>query len=263
MNTIQDVIKVLQLPSGNKEGSVDGLLTGDTGSGVTGIVTAFMPTAGVIDQAARLGANLVIAHEDPFYSHRGGIEIYRGSLVGQEKKRRIDASGIAVYRCHDYPHLCEPDGITEGLINALGWGQHVKVRLPDATIVEIPAATVRETALRVKEALGIPFLRTIGNPDMQCARIGVLAGYRGGGQTVIPLLENERLDLVIYGEGPEWESPEYIRDASYCGIEKALIVLGHAESEDPGMSFLAERLRHEFPMIPVHYVKDKPLFNIL
>lgn len=57
---------------------------------------------------------------------------------------------------------------------------------------------------------------------MECQRIGLLAGYRGGGEVVIPLFQNQNLDLIIAGEGPEWESPEYVRDALQQGKKKHL-----------------------------------------
>jgi putative NIF3 family GTP cyclohydrolase 1 type 2 len=260
--TVQDVMDALTLPGGNPAGSVDKLLSGDCRQEVAGIVTCFMPTLYVIDKAAELGANLIVAHEGLFYSHHKRDELYEYSAVLQEKKRRIDAAGVAVYRCHDYSHRCVPDGITEGLVQTLGWAPYIRERHPAATIVEIPPASVTEIAAQVKECLGVSFLRIMGDLKTECRRIGVFAGYRGGGQTVIPLIENERLDLVLYGEGPEWETPEYVRDSLHMGTSKALIVLGHGESEEPGMSALADRLRGIFSKIPVHYVKEEPLFRI-
>lgn len=261
--TVQDVMQALTLPGGNPEGTVDELLTGEAGGEVTGIVTAFMPTMSIIEQAARLGANLVVAHEMLYYAHRGGEQIHAGSAVCQEKQQRVVAAGVAVYRCHDYWHQVEPDGITEGLIQALGWSPHVTERRPEATIVEIPPLSLKEVADHVRAQLDIPFLRAMGDSAAMCKRIGVLAGFRGGGQAVIPLIEGANLDLVLYGEGFEWETPEYVRDARFLGDRRALLVLGHAESEEPGMAALADRLRAQFPGIPVHYLKEKPLFTIL
>jgi len=260
--TVHDVMQALTLPGGNPEGTVDELLAGEAGSEVTGIVTAFMPTMSIIEQAARLGANLVVAHEMLYYAHRGGEQIHAGSAICQEKQQRVAAAGVAVYRCHDYWHQVEPDGITEGLIQALGWAHHVTERRPEATIVEIPPLSLKEVADHVRARLDIPFLRAMGD-SAACTRIGVLAGFRGGGQAVIPLIEGANLDLVLYGEGFEWETPEYVRDARFLGDRRALLVLGHAESEEPGMAALADRLRGQFPGIPVHYLKEKPLFTIL
>ena len=79
---------------------------------------------------------------------------------------------------------------------------------------------------------------------------------------MIPLIESKKLDLVIYGEGPEWETPEYIRDAVYQQSGGAIIALGHAESEMPGMKYIAEMLKQSFPDIPVKFIPQAPVFKI-
>jgi putative NIF3 family GTP cyclohydrolase 1 type 2 len=79
----------------------------------------------------------------------------------------------------------------------------------------------------------------------------------------IPLFEKEKLDLIIYGEGPEWETPEYVRDAIHQGKQKALIVLGHSESEESGMKNLADWLKSTLPYLPVFYIPEKPLFQVI
>jgi putative NIF3 family GTP cyclohydrolase 1 type 2 len=137
------------------------------------------------------------------------------------------------------------------------------VHEPAATVLHIPSLTLERTAQYLKEKLQIPYVRVVGNPEMLCSRVGLLVGYRGGAALALPLLKDYNLDLVIVGEGPEWETPEYVRDAIHQGRNKAYIALGHAESEQPGMKELAERLRHQFPGIPVYFISQKPLFRII
>lgn len=261
--TVQDVIDQLTLPQGLLKETVDELLIGDPHADVTGIVVSFMPTLSVIERAIEQGANLVIAHEGIFFSHHHGDRLYGDIAVCQNKIQRIEAAGLAVYRCHDYWHRVTPDGVTEGLVQSLGWGACVRDRQPFATLVELPPSTLLEVAAHVKERLGISYVRAMGDPEQRVRRIALLSGYRGGGPNVIPLFEREALDLVIYGEGPEWETPEYVRDARFVGEEKALLVIGHAESEAPGMAALAARLRELFPSVNVNFEQDAPLFYIV
>jgi putative NIF3 family GTP cyclohydrolase 1 type 2 len=98
---------------------------------------------------------------------------------------------------------------------------------------------------------------------MPCKRAGILVGYRGSGDTVIPIVEKENLDIVIYGEGPEWETPEYMRDAVYQGKHKALVVLGHRESEADSMEYLAKELQEKFPGVPVKFIGETPVFKTI
>ncbi len=69
--------------------------------------------------------------------------------------------------------------------------------------------------------------------------------------------------MAITGEGPEWETPEYVRDALAQGKKRALIALGHGESEQPGMKYLAAILRERFPGLAVHFIPERSVFQIL
>jgi putative NIF3 family GTP cyclohydrolase 1 type 2 len=133
---------------------------------------------------------------------------------------------------------------------------------PHYSVLEMPAITLGEALNHIKHNLGLGYLRFMGNPDMLCRRVGILVGYRGSGELTIPLFNKENLDLVIYGEGPEWETPEYVRDSILQGMQRGLIVLGHAESETPGMKYLTELLQERFPDIPVHFIPQSPIFKI-
>ncbi|NQX58205.1 Nif3-like dinuclear metal center hexameric protein [Paenibacillus qinlingensis] len=260
---IQTVIDGLISPVARLENTVDTLKFGQPDTEVTGIMIAFMPTQFVIEQAIRRGANLIIAHEGPFFSHHDDTAILKNDPVYEEKRRLLETSGIALFRFHDYLHRYTPDGIMEGLIQKLDWMSYVQEHHAAYSILQIPIETVSNIAEHVKKRLGITFVRAHGNREMACSKIGLLAGYRGGGHNALPLFEREQLDLIMYGEGPEWETPEYVRDAVHQGRHKALIVLGHAESEEPGMEILANKLRSMYSEIPVHYVKEKPIFQVL
>ncbi|WP_306220343.1 Nif3-like dinuclear metal center hexameric protein [Cohnella sp. WQ 127256] len=261
---IQDVIDVLMAPVGDILGSIDKLIVGNPSSEVTGIAVTFIATHHVLEQAYHLGANLIIAHEGTFYSHTDSIQPHRGSdLVYNAKKQFIDHNGLAIYRFHDYCHRYEPDIIMEGLIKELGWQAFVTEQLPVATVITLPSCTVREVVEHVKKQLGIGALRAVGDLTMTCERIGLLIGYRGGGELVIPMFDQHNLDLILYGEGPEWETPEYVRDAIHMGQRKTLLVVGHLESEQPGMRLLADRIGALFPRIPVHFIPVKPVFHVV
>ncbi|MEX1028681.1 MAG: Nif3-like dinuclear metal center hexameric protein [Paenibacillaceae bacterium] len=274
--TIRDVLNILIEPVEPVEpveplqpleslhNRADTLKFGTPDTAVKGIVVTFMATIHVIEQAISLGANLIITHEGTFYSHH---DVFERSLdqdtIYQAKKRLIEESGMAIYRCHDDIHKYRPDGITEGLVDILGWQAYVTEQLDAATLISLPETmTGVQIVEHVKKQLSISYLRTAGNLSLALNRIGLLAGYRGGGSLSIPLFEQNQLDLIIYGEGPEWETPEYVRDAAYLGKQKSLIVLGHAESEQPGMKLLAERLDHRLPGIPVYFIPVEPIFQI-
>lgn len=260
--TVRDVIAALTAPAGPLTQTVDELLFGDPDAAVTGIVTAFMPTRRVLEEAHAAGMNLVIAHEGPFYSHHAAFaHTLEDDPVWLAKKNFILETGLAIYRLHDHIHLYRPDGIAEGLLEALDWTRFSVRHLPAAAVIERDATTVRAVAGELKRRLGLTVVRVAGDPGAPCRRIGLLVGYRGGGANVIPLFERERLDLVICGEGPEWEAPEYARDAARQGLTRAVIMIGHAESEAAGMRLLARRLAAVWPHIPVRCADEEPVFT--
>lgn len=260
---IENVIERLRGDLSEIADSVDRLDYGFPSAEVRGIATVFMPTLHTIEEAVRLGANLLVTHEGLYYSHRKPAEGLMNDPAAAAKHKLIEQNGIAVYRHHDYCHRSSPDIIMTGLLKALQWEPYVEKMLPDAAVLRVPKQQAAEIAGYLKHALRIPYVRMAGDPDSACERIGILVGYRGGGDTAIPLFRKERLDAVIAGEGPEWETPEYVRDSVHQGAAKAYIALGHAESEAPGMACLAEQLQEAFPETPVHFIADKQALQLI
>lgn len=261
---VHDVIEYLVRAVETIDNTVDGLNAGVSSMEVSGIAVTFMASQQAIEKAIAQGANLLITHEGEYFSHRGGREQWQDDPIVMGKSCLIEQSGIAIYRFHDYWHAYRPDGITEGLTQLLGWSEYVKEVLPYASIIELPAeCSLDEIAYAAKDKLGLSYVRVVGEASATCRRIGLSAGYRGGGAVCIPLFHQYDLDLIISGEGQEWETPEYVRDAMHHGANKAFLLLGHAESEEPGMHYLASILEREFHQVPVSFVKQTPLFRIV
>ena len=90
---------------------------------------------------------------------------------------------------------------------------------------------------------------------MECSRVGILVGggSLGLGVEEMPakLMNDEDLDVIICGEITEWTLSAYVRDAAALGLNKAIIIVGHERSEEPGMKDLADRLQSLLMEIPV------------
>jgi putative NIF3 family GTP cyclohydrolase 1 type 2 len=231
--------------------TVDTVKSGDSSRPITGIVTTFLATSAVIERAAALGANLVIPHEPVFYNHLDDTSWLSDDPVYQAKRRLLDAHGIVVWRLHDHIHLRRPDGILAGVLQDLGWEAYVRPDPPFLCV--IPPMSLRALAGLLKQRLGAPGLRVIGDPEMECRRVGLRVGAPGG-QAQITTLSRYDLDVLVCGEINEWETSIYVRDASAAGKRVALVVAGHAASEEAGMRWLADLLHEHFPAIPVTHV---------
>ncbi|GCE22948.1 hypothetical protein KDK_67480 [Dictyobacter kobayashii] len=88
---------------------------------------------------------------------------------------------------------------------------------------------------------------------MPCQRIGMLLGAIGG-ENQIKALHLADLDVALCGETVEWQAGEYVRDAIATGQKKALIILGHATSEEAGMQYLVEWLQPKVDDVKITFI---------
>jgi putative NIF3 family GTP cyclohydrolase 1 type 2 len=109
-----------------------------------------------------------------------------------------------------------------------------------------------------KKSLDMNVVRIVGEAGMKCGRIGVLvgAGSLGLGKEEMParLMHDQQLDVMVCGEIVEWTLSAYVRDATALGLNKAMIIIGHERSEEPGMKVLAEWIRPLLEDIPVRFL---------
>jgi putative NIF3 family GTP cyclohydrolase 1 type 2 len=242
--------------------TVDTVKAGDPNTPVTGIVTTFLDTMDVLREAVRRGDNLIITHEPTFYNHRDDTRFFADDPVYKEKLAFIEQHHLVVFRLHDEIHADATDHILTGVYEALGWqgysrgtgaiGQH---------FVTIPQTTLGQIAKELQSRLQIQTLRVEGDPGLSITRVAVLPGSSGLEKQVLALRRPD-VELLIAGEASEWETVEYVRDAVAQGRHKALILLGHEVSEEPGMERCAKELRELFPGVRVdHVVAGQPLWN--
>ena len=253
--TVGEFLQVVEALSGGASSSgVDGLICGNPECRLTGVAVVFSATLPVLEATVASGANLVIAHEGLYYRHHSDEEKLSLDPVYRQKKEWITSQGLAIWRNHDGWHRRVPDGIMQGLVQALGWEDRIEMHLSTAAIATIPPVPLVTLASELKSRLAAPFIRLAGDPAMISRRIGLLAGYRGNLEQALPLLQEHGVDTLIAGEGPEWELPDYITDACYQGDGRGLLMIGHAVSEEPGMRYLAEELQSLFPDVQVRYI---------
>jgi putative NIF3 family GTP cyclohydrolase 1 type 2 len=237
--------------------TVDTLKAGDPSTSVTGIATTFLDTMDVLKEANRRGLNLVISHEPTFYNHRDDTTFFTDDPVFKEKRAFIEQHHMVVYRLHDAIHRTPPDPFGVGFIEALGWQSYHTG--PDPYHFTIPPTKLSVLAKQLQTKLNAKTLRLEGDPDLVVTHIAVAIGASGLDAQVTALRPDE-IELLIAGEAAEWETVEYVRDAVSQGRKKALILVGHEVSEEPGMEKATEDLRVLFPKLKVeHIVAGNPL----
>lgn len=251
--TIQQVIDLIltSIPGAPFRETVDTIKSGDGQQEVKGIVTTMFATIDVIKKAASLGANFIIAHEPTFYNHRDETTWLENSDVFRYKNDLLKKHAIVVWRFHDYWHTHRPDGVLMGVLTKLGWKDLYNSENP--RMVEIPTMSLQDLIAHAKKSLGIRQVRFIGDPTQMCKRVALLPGAAGG-RPQIELLQKEKPDVLIVGEIAEWETAEYIRDAQAMKVPMSLVVLGHAESEEPGMEWLVSWLQPKVKGVGVSHI---------
>jgi putative NIF3 family GTP cyclohydrolase 1 type 2 len=231
--------------------TVDTFKAGDPATPVKGIVTTFAATHDVLVRAAASGKNLVVTHEPTFYEHREETGPIEGNAVLQAKRALLKQHGLVVWRFHDLVHCRQPDGIDEGMIQALGWQKQLRPGAPPTFVV--PATTVRALAGALRRKLDARAVRVVGKLQARVTRVAFLAGASDAADQ-IRLLARDDVEVLVAGESREWETVEYARDAVAQGQNKALILLGHVPSEERGMEAAARWLRSFIREVPVEFI---------
>jgi putative NIF3 family GTP cyclohydrolase 1 type 2 len=219
-----------------------------------------MSTWEVLRKAADLGANFVITHEPTFYNHRDETEWLAADPLYIAKRRLIDENGLTIWRYHDGWHMHQPDGITAGFSRQMGWEAYQDKNY--SAVFHLPAIPLRALAEELKQKTGNTMVRAAGSLEMECREVVAMLGA-GQGEWHIKALGKHQADVVICGEAPEWQTPEYARDAVAAGMAKGVLIIGHERSEEAGMGLLAEWLREQFPGIPVTHIPSGDPIHIL
>lgn len=259
---VERIIAACNIPPLEK--TCDLLIAGDWNNEVTGIVTTFMATVEVIQEAIARGANLIITHEPTYFTGADNVDWLQADPVYLLKQRLIEENHINIWRFHDHMHITRPDRVYYGLNKELGWESFLA---PDRSCYILPPSTAESLALFLKERLQVRAVQIVGNPSVRVERLGILVGggSLGFGSEQMPMefMRDHNLDAVVCGEILEWTLCAYVRDASQLGLNKALIILGHNRTEEVGMKHLPEWLMTLMPGIPVWFVESGEPFSYL
>lgn len=233
------------------EKTLDTIKWGNPETVVTGMAVTFMGTYEVLRRAAERGLNFVMTHEPVFYNHMDDKQRLAGDAVFAAKCALMEQKGLVVWRFHDYPHAQRPDAILAGMTEALGWKAYQS--RDDAHLFELPETTLGELAGMLKGRLGAAVVRGVGRQEMRVRRVALSPGSPGA-DNHLRFLQRGDVEVLVTGETAEWETNEYVRDAAAAGMTKGLVLVGHRNSEEAGMEFVARWARGIVTEVPVEYV---------
>jgi len=235
-----------------QERTVDTFKAGDPDVPVTGIAVTFMATYDVLRRAAKQGCNFVITHEPTFYNGGDDTSQLEPDPIIDAKRKFIRDNNMIIWRFHDHIHRTEPDGIVAGMIELFEWEDLRKQQ--EELCFELPKPVLlRQFAEGLKKKFNHSVIRVIGDPGLQFTEFGLAVGAPGSIRQM-KMLQRDDVEVLVAGESREWETVEYVRDAKDMGKKKAVIILGHAISEEAGMKYCGQWLKAFVKEVPVKFV---------
>lgn len=219
--------------------AVNGVQVGHTGP-VRKIAAAVDASQRTIDQAAAIGANLLLVHHGLFWS---GLRPITGPH--ERRLRSLFAHDIAVYSAHlpldahptfgNSALLAEELGLHRSGLFAKYQHIHCGVRGEDALDTAVLLERVRLWAAQWGH-------HTVASPIPEAHRTARWAICSGAGAQVETLKEAYAtgVDTLIVGEGPHWSAVE----AAEYGL--VIIYAGHYATETLGVRALAAHCQSTF-----------------
>ncbi len=243
----------------NKE-TVDTFKSGNPDDAVTGIAICMFADVETLQKAVARNCNLLIVHEPTFHNHLDKKDMISADPVFQAKIEYIKKHKLIIFRFHDHWHQTVPDGICQGMVDKLGWRAHQADK--SLLFFRFEEQTVGEFAQKLQEKLNASPIRIVGNPQMSFTKVALSVGASGSASH-IRLLNSKDTEVLIAGEAPEWETYQYVRDASMLGMKKAVLFTGHTTSEEAGMEYCAEWLKSFIKNVPVVYLENGSSFTTI
>ena len=223
-----------------------GLQAGDPGWRVSRILIALDVTDQALAQAQALGCDMLVTHHPLIMSPEKKIDFSRmpGRVIFASAKDRI-----AVVSAHTNLDKAK-DGLNDYLAQKLGI-TCTRVFLADAGQSQVAGQiqglgrmgrldeqmTLEQLAFRIKENLGIPQVRAVGNLNNM---VSTAALCSGSGGSLTPQFLDSGMDVYITGDLKYHEA----RDIEFYG--KSAVDVGHFCSEFIAVELLKKRLGQIF-----------------
>ena len=227
------------------------------------IAVCFKVTSAVLDRAEGW-ADMLITHEPMWPLYDGEMRPDERDPAIAAMDRRLRQGKIPVLRLHDHAHLYPDDFIHMGFLSGLGLESAEKadpMRLGFRQYTLETPMTAREIGLLAKEKYNAAHPRLAGAVDVPLTKITLALG--GVGELGYSVLRDTDTELFISGEIGELGTAFWTHEAAALGMTKAVMVLGHCESERYGMAALADWMAKELPYLEVRYLDTEDTYVVL
>ncbi|MFJ6723913.1 Nif3-like dinuclear metal center hexameric protein [Streptomyces sp. NPDC091281] len=224
-----------------------GTVTGDPDQPVTRVLFAVDPVQDTVDEAVRLGADLLVTHH-PLYL-RGTTTVSAATFKGRVVHDLIKHD-IALHVAHTNADTADP-GVSDALADALD----LRVLRPLVPDPSDPAGrrglgricepdrplTVRELAARAAQRLPATAqgIRLAGDPD---AAVRTVAVSGGSGDSLFDNVRAAGVDAFLTADLRHHPASEFLADRAHTGRPLALLDAAHWATEWPWCQLAAAQL---------------------
>lgn len=260
-------------PLDHPDHTADSVKCGDGSLDCTGIAVTVCVTVDVIRKAIDQGCNLIIGHEPVFYGDPEYAPSLENDPVYLEKKKLLDENNIVVYRDHDHMHgpggpmakvHTEIDYIYYGIMKQLGWEPYRIGEETKPLWYQIPKTTVRELAGTLLQEFDLTGARIVGSLDGEVSTVFLCEHVQGRPNDYETIAKAAKADVMIPLEIVDWTLTSYVRDACQLGGHKAIIEMGHFNTEELGMEYMAKLLPEILGVeIPVKFIKSGDAYRYI
>lgn len=159
LKELTDSLEALAPPAYQEGYDNSGLIVGDPGTDITGVLLSLDCTEAVIEEAIRKGCNLVVAHHPIVFK---GLKRLNGKNYVERTVIKAIQNSVAIYAIHtNLDHV--PNGVNSMIAARLGL-QNVKILAPKRqTLLKLTFFVPRQNANQVLESLYGAGAGKIGN----------------------------------------------------------------------------------------------------
>lgn len=228
---------------------------GDGEREVSAVGVAWWITTDMLDQFAARGINLGLTHERSYFTKLApfawGPTVDPATMRSNLRMKELTGRhGITIHRFHSNIDLVPGWGMPHALLDQLGWRGYPADWSRGVPVVEHPPVTLLELVDELKDKLKLPFVRYDGEDSRIVSRIalawGGLAFSWCAAMAPYPL----GFDVLLGGDVIDGQ----VRMGRMEGW--AVIDAFHHATEMEAMKYLADRVRRQFPSLPVHYFEN-------
>ena len=156
----------------------------------------------------------------------------------------------------------EIDHIYYGIMKELGWEAYVQGEQTKPIWFRIPQTTVQELCNILVNKFHLCGARIVGDPNGKVETVFICEHVQGRSHDYEVIAKAKEADVMIPLEIVDWTLTEYVRDACQLGINKAIIEMGHFNTEELGMEYMAKQLAKALEEeVPVRFIQSGDTYH--